>query len=226
MKLLLPIVGIMGIMCAAAVIFFALDESGRDPRDVSVEKPVASIGSAILSLSARQTLPVHIRIPAIGVDAALEQVGLTPEGAMDVPKIPADAAWFDQGPRPGETGSAIIDGHYGWKDGIPAVFDDLSSLHAGDMIFVDGENGTTTAFVVRLIRTYGENEDAPNVFISNDGTAHLNLITCEGVWNATMQSYSGRLVVFADEETASDGRAWYTEGNLLPLINISTLNAL
>ena len=41
----------------------------------------------------------------------------------------------------------------------------------------------------------------PNaVFISNDEKLHLNLITCEGIWSKAQQSYSKRLVVFADRE--------------------------
>lgn len=145
-------------------------------------------------------LPVRLTIPVIGVDVAIEYVGVTPLGAMDAPKGPQNVAWFQFGPRPGETGSAVIAGHYGWKDNIPAVFDELSKLQKGDTISVRDERGVLTTFVVRDSRLLGENEDASSVFTSNDGKAHLNLITCEGVWNATTKSYSKRLVVFADKE--------------------------
>jgi hypothetical protein len=40
--------------------------------------------------------------------------------------------------------------------------------------------------------------DATAVFISNDGSSHLNLITCDGVWDKQAKQYSKRLVVFAD----------------------------
>jgi sortase A len=145
-------------------------------------------------------LPIRLSIPNIKIDAAIEYVGVTPQGTMDVPKGPTDAAWFDLGPRPGEKGSAVIAGHEGWKDGIPAVFDDLYKLQEGDKIYVQDDKGATTTFVVRAVRTYGQNEDAADVFGSSDSKAHLNLITCEGVWNAAQKSYSDRLVVFADEE--------------------------
>ena len=117
-----------------------------------------------------------------------------------MPKGPATSAWFDLGPRPGENGSAVIDGHFGWKDGIPAVFDNLSKLQKGDIIYVEDTTGSTTAFVVRDIETYGQDEDASDIFASDDGKAHLNLITCGGVWNNAQKSYSNRLVVFTDEE--------------------------
>jgi len=138
-------------------------------------------------------------IPKIHVDAALESVGLTPAGAMGVPAGPADAAWFDLGPRPGESGSAVIAGHYGWKNGISAVFDHLNAMRRGDRIYIRDATGTTT-FIVSGVRTYGEHDDASGVFVSSDGKAHLNLITCGGIWNKALKSYSYRLIVFTDKE--------------------------
>ena len=145
-------------------------------------------------------LPVRLQIPTIKVDAAVEYLGITPVGAMDVPKGPDDVAWFDLGPRPGEKGSAVIAGHYGWKNNIPAVFDDLSKLKIGDKIYIVDDLGATTTFVVSEIGTYDQNGDAANVFSSNDGKAHLNLITCEGVWNVASKSRPSRLVIFTNKE--------------------------
>ncbi|MFA5996458.1 MAG: class F sortase [Candidatus Paceibacterota bacterium] len=158
--------------------------------------PLPSLGEEEI----RSGLPARLTIPSIGVDTALESVGLTPKGAMDVPTGPVNAAWFSLGPRPGEEGSAVIAGHYGWKDGLPAVFDNLSALQRGDTVYVEDENGVRTAFVVRELRIYGEYEDVPEVFGSLDGKAHLNLVTCGGAWNTVSRSYAKRLVVFADKE--------------------------
>ena len=145
-------------------------------------------------------LPVRLKIPEINIDAAIEYVGITTQGIMGAPSEPTSTAWFDLGPLPGQIGSAVIAGHEGWKNGIAAVFDDLYKLKVGDKIYVEDEHGTTITFVVQKLRTYDPNGDASNVFISSDGKAHLNLITCEGTWNATQKSYSNRLVIFADEE--------------------------
>ena len=144
-------------------------------------------------------LPIRIQIPRITVDASIVHAGLTSSGAMDIPKGPTEVAWYDLGPRPGEVGSAVAAGHFGWKDGIPAVFDHLDKMKKGDKLYVQNEYGTTTAFIVREIRTFGENDDASEVFISDDGYAHLNLVTCQGIWNKNNKSYSERLVVFTDK---------------------------
>jgi len=171
---------------------------------ISLSLPVGiqtdtSIPDIALPVPLSSGLPVRLKIPKITVDAALESVGLTSEGAMDVPKNLGDAAWFNRGVRPGEKGSAVIDGHFGWKNGIPAVFNNLYTLRKGDKIYIESEKGATIAFVVQESRTYKETEDAGAVFGSSDGKAHLNLITCKG-WDESKQSFSHRLVVFTDKQ--------------------------
>lgn len=149
---------------------------------------------------ARPGLPVRLKIPKINIDARLESVGLTPKGAVGVPKVFANAAWFNLGPRPGENGNAIIDGHFGWINGIPVVFTSLRKLRIGDKVYVEDDKGATTTFVVRESRIYDPKADTTAVFGSGDGKAHLNLITCGGTWDAAKQSYPERLVVFTDKE--------------------------
>ena len=146
-------------------------------------------------------LPARLEIPKIKVDATLDYVGVTLNGELGVSAGPTNAAWYDQGPRPGQTGNAVIDGHFGYKNHIPAVFDNLHTLQKGDKLYVKDIKGLTTTFVVRELRTYGPDDYAAAVFRSNDGKAHLNLITCQGDWNQAQKSYSTRLVVFADKKT-------------------------
>jgi len=146
------------------------------------------------------SLPIRIKIPKIGVDAVIRYSGLTPDGAMAIEKNPDEVAWYQLGPRPGEIGSAVIAGHYGFLNGIGSVFNRLNTLRAGDKIQTVDEIGITTVFVVRTSQTYTPTADASDVFKSNDGTAHLNLITCDGTWQNAEQTYSNRLVVFADKE--------------------------
>lgn len=182
---------------AVFIFYFVPKISNQNSLASLIKNPNTSQNQEQLSLG----LPVSIEIPKINIRAAVEYVGVTSGGAMDVPKGPSDVAWFNLGPRPGENGSAVIAGHEGWKDGISAVFDDLYKLQKGDKIYIEDKQGTTATFVVREIKIYNEKEDAFNVFNSSDGKAHLNLITCEGTWNKISKSYSDRLVVFTDKET-------------------------
>lgn len=145
-------------------------------------------------------LPIRLKIPKINVDTTIETVGLTSQGDMGVPKGIENTGWYMFGPRPGEKGSAVIDGHYGWIDGKSAVFNNIDKLLKGDILYIEDEKGVITKFVVSASRTYSPSDDAEAVFRSNDGKAHLNLITCQGTWDNSERTYSNRLVVFAEIE--------------------------
>jgi LPXTG-site transpeptidase (sortase) family protein len=143
-------------------------------------------------------LPITLQIPVIGVDSAIEDALITPDGRMDVPAGTIDVAWFALGPQPGAVGSAVIGGHYGEQNGVPFVFYNLDKLKVGDMVYTTNDEGITFAFIIRSIASYSLNADATSVFTSSDGLAHLNLITCEGTWNAVNGNYPDRLVIFTD----------------------------
>ena len=141
-------------------------------------------------------LPMRLTIPAINVNAIIQYVGVTSKGEMEVPSNATDVGWFKLGSRPGEIGSAVIAGHFDGKNGEAAVFFNLYKLKVGDKLYVEDDKGISITFVVRESRTYNLGY-AEEVFSSND-KAHLNLVTCDGVWDGAKKSYSKRLVVFAD----------------------------
>lgn len=145
-------------------------------------------------------LPMRLRIPSININANIEQVGVTSQGTMDIPKGPDDVAWFNFGPRPGESGSSVLAGHYGWKNGTAAVFDNLHKLHKGDKLYLEDKNGVIITFIVKKNKKYNAKGDASDVFSSSDGGAHLNLVTCDGAWDNVKHSRPYRLVVFADKQ--------------------------
>lgn len=157
-------------------------------------------GTGLARAEIKQGRPVRLKIPSINVDSSFEYVGLTPQGAVGAPKDFSKVAWFDLWPRPGENGTAIISGHFGIKNNQPSVFDNLHKLRPGDKLSVEDDQGIITTFVVRESRRYDPTAQAPEVFSSTDNNSHLNLITCEGVWDEVSKSYSKRLVVFTDKE--------------------------
>lgn len=145
-------------------------------------------------------LPTLIQIPVINFMAGIEEVGLKSDGSMDLPVLSIDTGWYNLGPRPGEIGSAVINGHLNTENGDLGVFANLNKLKSGDKVSVQDDKGLMINFVVREIKIYKYNADASDIFISNDGKSHLNLITCTGYWNSRKKTYSSRLVVFTDRE--------------------------
>jgi len=163
---------------------------------VEVPKPTTPEPAA----SERVKVSPRLMIPSIGVNALIEQVALTTEGSMGVPNDPMNAGWYSLGPLPGELGSAVIDGHVNWFNGATGVFRDLHNLTVGDKISTQNDQGEISFFVVKKIKVFDPAADATAVFSSTDGQAHLNLITCGGVWDKQAKQYTERLVVFTDKE--------------------------
>lgn len=185
--------------------YFAYSNHTKVPAEGDLVSPVvatappAEVAATIKTYEkTRIGLPQRLIIPRIGVNAVVEHLGLTPLGAMDSPNGPDNAAWYNLGPRPGEEGSAVIAGHRGWKNSIPAAFDRLGDLKVGDKIEIIDEKGGHTFFVVTGSKVFDAKADATSVFSSVSGK-HLNLITCIGVWDTVSKSSSQRLVVFAEK---------------------------
>ncbi len=188
--------GVALVLIASTSVFVLKLRDFRQNQSALVLVPRADVAEGEASLHG----PAHIQIAKINVDSDIEYVGVSSDGSMDTPKEAEIAGWFDGGPYPGEVGSAVIAGHSSWKKGLPAIFDNLGQLRPGDKIYIEDKEGGIVTFVVRKLERYAPGADASTVFLSYDGKAHLNLVTCEGLWDATTKSSSARLVVFADKE--------------------------
>jgi LPXTG-site transpeptidase (sortase) family protein len=186
-------------MCATFILLYSLYPRYRAPLATANTENSAQASKPIIQnrVSVIAT-PVNLKISKIGVDTTMAAVGVDAKGNMDIDENPKQAAWYKLGAKPGEEGSAVIAGHYGWKNGVSSVFNDLHMLVKGDKFSTVGEDGKVMTFVVTRLATYAPDQDATNVFRSDDGKAHLNLVTCQGAWNNSQSTYSERLVVFSD----------------------------
>lgn len=139
--------------------------------------------------------PQRLVIDKLGIDTPVEKIGKDANGNMDVPKDISDVGWYDLGPRPGDVGNAVIDGHLDSKTG-PAIFYKLSDLQIGDTVKVISNDGRILTFIVTKKVRYND-ADFPivNVFGPSDGK-HLNLITCTGIFDRANENYLQRLVVY------------------------------
>ncbi len=141
--------------------------------------------------------PDRVRIPAIGVDAPMTGLGLTPSGSLDVP--PADeenlAGWYEAGTTPGETGTAIVAGHVDNTEG-PAVFYRLGALEKGSVIEVDRRDGGVAVFTVDAVEVYAAKDFPDDKVYGAADRPELRVITCGGDYSRAT-GYQGNVVVFA-----------------------------
>jgi len=160
-----------------------------------------SIGG--LSLTAATTSPappplVRLLVPAIGINAPIESVGVRTDGTMETPRQSPwnDVGWYNAGPRPGEQGSAVIAGHLDRPGGNPAVFWHLRDLHVGDTVQVVDAQGKTLHFHVTRIGFYPPQEAPVQDIYGNTAGRFLNLMTCAGDWIPTEHQTALRIVVY------------------------------
>src|SRR3989338_5934345 len=144
--------------------------------------------------------PARLIIPAIGVDSNVQSVGLSwkCDGKVGIPTNFTDVAWYNQGPRPGMPGIAVINGHVDGKDVQKAVFYDLDKLKPGDAVEVVDKKGTVIQFRVVESRTYDYDSPTADIFIGDGSKSLINLITCSGDWDKERKLYRQRIVVTAE----------------------------
>ena len=164
-------------------------------------------------------VPLRLQIPTLGINAAVDGVGINSSDAMDAPEGPAGdpvwqkAFWYRGSAIPGARSTALIAGHIDGPNGSAAVFGPIGSLQPGDPIVIhDTRSGLDVRFTVTGSKTYTLAEAAQPAVLrkiygvgpvvgkwpqpSADGLSHLTLITCAGTFrNGT---HDHRLVVYAD----------------------------
>lgn len=144
-----------------------------------------------------RSVPIRLRIPAIGVDSTLMGLGLTPENTLETPPAAFPAGWFTGAPTPGEIGPAIIVGHVRYV--TPGVFARLTELRPSDQIFVKRKDGSTATFRVTRLAHFAKARFPTKKVYGNIDHAGLRLITCGGL-DAATNVFDENVVVFADLE--------------------------
>lgn len=140
--------------------------------------------------------PASVRIPSIGVHAAIEHAGLMPDGQMENPTTWDAVAWYSHGPRPGASGSAVLAGHLDSETGT-AVFWDLHTLKPGDTVDVIDVYGSVRTFTVTRNEAFSTTNVPMEELFSPDGAPRIVLVTCEGSWSDA-GGYDERQAVFAE----------------------------
>jgi LPXTG-site transpeptidase (sortase) family protein len=143
-------------------------------------------------------IPVHVKIPAIGVSTRVLPVGLDPSGATEIPSDITKVGWYDLGVAPGANqGSAVLIGH---RDGVVqghGVFYDLGSLSLGDTVIVLNSAGKQLTYKV-VAREFIKKKKLPlDELFAIDGPPRLTLISCGGYYDRNNGGYQENVVVTA-----------------------------
>ncbi|WP_137993732.1 class F sortase [Streptomyces vilmorinianum] len=177
----------------AAVAVVALAGCGAESAPPQTATPPAKVSpTAAPAPTARpaatplpRSTPVRVQLPAAGVDTGptgpVLELGLAADGTVEVPSE-ADAeriGWYDKGVTPGETGPAILIGHFDTARG-PAVLKNVAKVRVGDEITVTRADGTTAVFRVRELEQVDKKTFPTQKVYGDTPRPELRLITCGG----------------------------------------------
>lgn len=188
------------ILCIGTGIFLGTHKSSppiaAEPKTALRTSPNQISPLPVTPLQSAPGIPTRLIIPKINVSTTIEIVGQDQQGRMDVPKDPQNVGWYDLGFKPGEKGSAVIDGHLDTATGAPAAFWFLSKLQQGDTVTIVDEKNHHYRFTVTTTVTYDYDKvPLQKIFASTDAI-RLNLITCRGIFDKKTKNYSKRIVVY------------------------------
>ncbi len=180
--------------------------SGPDPAagpSVTASPPVGSPSSdaAAPVVPGEGVAPAQVRVPVIGIDEKLIDLGLQADGTMEVPADWDRVGWFTGGGRPGGAGPTVIAGHVDSLTG-PAVFYRLTELVVGDLIEVTDVEGRILTYAVYRVEDVPKDDFPTAEVFGARPTDELRLITCTGVFDPASARHADNRVVFAELTTA------------------------
>ncbi|SFO89368.1 Sortase family protein [Geodermatophilus dictyosporus] len=186
---------LLAVLAAGAGGFALLAPAGSPPAAAQARETPPPV-VVVQQTRAPSAPPTRVRVPAIGVDTPLVDLGLDAAGALEAPADFGRAGWFAGGTVPGDVGPAVLAGHVDSVDG-PAVFSRLRELAAGDEVLVDRADGTTARFRVTDVERHPKDAFPTASVYGPTADAQLRLVTCGGDFDRAARSYEDNVVVFA-----------------------------
>ncbi|QIS43645.1 class F sortase [Clavibacter capsici] len=179
-----------------------------DPRPAPTAPPAAATAPPATAPSAPATaaptavqglgaVPTRVTIPAIDLDEPLIDLGIAPDGRMEVPVDFDDVGWFTGGGRPGGRGPTVIAAHVDSRVG-PAAFARLAELGVGDEVAVQDVDGGATRYAVTEVADFPKADFPTARVFGAQATDQLRLITCGGIFDRSVGHYEDNRVVFAE----------------------------
>lgn len=142
--------------------------------------------------------PRQLRLPTLGVEAPVLDVGLEESGGMEIPEDISKVGWYELGVTPGAaSGTAVISGHVDDRVQGRGALWDLRTMDVDDPIEIEHADGTTSEWRVVARRSYPKTELPLRDIFTRFGEPRLVLITCGGEFDREARSYSDNVVVYA-----------------------------
>jgi sortase (surface protein transpeptidase) len=142
--------------------------------------------------------PARISVPAQGVDAPVDPVGIAADGQMELPEDVSRVGWYRFGSTPGAQGSAVLAGHVDDREQGKGALFPLADAAVGDEVGITDAAGTTTRWRVVSREVITKQVLPLERIFARTGAPRLTLITCGGPFLPEYRSYRDNVVVVAE----------------------------
>jgi Sortase domain len=192
----------LAVLLAAGVLALGADQPGvvaetvDRPAAARLPTPAPTWTVMPASPAPAAARPVRLRIPAIGVDSRIVDIGVDGTGALIPPATTDVTGWFTSGPVPGTIGPALFAAHVDSRAG-PGVFFRLTELRPGDVVTVDRADHSSVSFVVDSSARVPKTAFPTDLVYSPKPVSMLRLVTCGGSFDASVRSYRDNIIVEA-----------------------------
>lgn len=204
---IINLLAIAGLVYAVATVY-SINERSKIAYNERIEASLAvnqaqydiPVNNVAVSTLNREMLqPDRIEISSIGVNALIDEMGVTESNNIEAPATNHTAGWFNQSSVINESGATIIDGHLG-SNIDPGVFWNLEELVVGDTITLHAKNGDSAYYVIRETEVVDRNSTNFDKYYNSIGDGNgLNIITCNGGYLQQEATYDSRLIVYAEQ---------------------------
>ena len=142
--------------------------------------------------------PQGIRVDSLGIDMAIESVGLAEDGAMELPQDPSLAAWYRFGPSPASAaGATVIAAHVDSLVYDIGPFAQLATATVGTEIVVTTADGQERRYAVESVQTVTKQDVPWGSIFDRSGPNRLTLVTCGGEFDYDAKTYLSNVIVSA-----------------------------
>lgn len=132
------------------------------------------------SVRGRQVRPTRIAVPALGMRARIDTVGVR-RGAVVIPRRITRGGWVAGSAAPGETvGASVIAGHVSDRRDRPGAFGKLRKARKGQVVKVRRADGTVQRYRITDVRAQPRGKGLAGIPVSTTGPHRLTLVTCTG----------------------------------------------
>ncbi|MGN8244254.1 sortase domain-containing protein [Cellulomonas soli] len=173
------------------------DPTPTDPAWADV--PVRSSDLGALPAAGELPAPTRVQVPDVGVDMAVDAVGVQADGSMEVPADADRAGWYRFGATPDSpAGSTVLAAHVDSALTGIGPFARLREVGVGAPVQVTTSDGRTHGYRVVTVEQTAKDGAPVAQWFARDGQPRLVLVTCGGAFRRDIGHYTDNVVVTAE----------------------------